>query len=98
MVTEGAYQSMFLVYETGVVVVDAPPTYAARLRQAISEITPKPITHVIYSHSHTDHIAGTKLLAGGPVIVAPRRRRRAWQHLYLALRENLNEVPSYAAF
>ena len=29
MVSEGAYQSMFLVYETGVVVVDAPPTYAA---------------------------------------------------------------------
>ena len=58
MVTENAYQSMFLVYETGVVVVDAPPTYSAHLRQAIAEVTDKPITHVIYSHSHTDHIAG----------------------------------------
>ncbi len=29
MITDNAYQSMFLVYETGVVVVDAPPSYAA---------------------------------------------------------------------
>ena len=29
MVTDNAYQSMFLVYESGVVVVDAPPSWAA---------------------------------------------------------------------
>ena len=61
MVSEGAYQSMFLVYETGVVVVDAPPTYAARLPAAIAEVTTNQITHIIYSHSHSDHIGG----AGG---------------------------------
>ena len=37
MVSEGAYQSMFLVYETGVVVVDVPPTYAARLPAAMTK-------------------------------------------------------------
>ena len=28
MITDGAYQSMFMTYENGVVVVDAPPSYA----------------------------------------------------------------------
>ena len=31
MVTENAYQSMFMVYETGVVVVDAPPSYSKHI-------------------------------------------------------------------
>jgi glyoxylase-like metal-dependent hydrolase (beta-lactamase superfamily II) len=76
MVTDNAYQSMFMVYESGVVVVDAPPSYAAKLKQAIAEVTPLPITHVIYSHSHTDHIGGAALLGGHPIIVAQEETRR----------------------
>ena len=70
MVTDNAYQSMLLLYDKGVVVIDAPPAYSARLPQAIAEVTSKPITHVIYSHSHIDHIGGTKALGGQPVIIA----------------------------
>jgi len=70
LVTDNAYQSMLLVYDEGVVVVDAPPAYSARLPQAIAEVTAKPITHVVYSHSHIDHIGGTKALGGRPVIIA----------------------------
>jgi glyoxylase-like metal-dependent hydrolase (beta-lactamase superfamily II) len=70
MITDNAYQSMFLVYDRGVVVIDAPPSYAVRIPQAIAEVTDKPITHVVYSHSHIDHIGGTKSLGGRPVIVA----------------------------
>lgn len=70
MVTDGVYQSMFLVYEDGVVVVDVPPGYASRIPKAIAEVSDKPITHVVYSHSHSDHIAGIKALGGNPVIVA----------------------------
>lgn len=76
MVTDNAYQSMFLVYETGVVVVDAPPGYSARLRQAIAGITDRPITHVIYSHSHTDHIGGVNDLGGRPVRIAHAETKR----------------------
>src|SRR5262245_46962722 len=47
MVTDNGYQSMFMVYETGVVVVDAPPSYAAKLKQAIAEVTNLPIAHII---------------------------------------------------
>jgi hypothetical protein len=47
MITDNAYQSMFLVYDGGVVVLDTPQAYAAKIRQAIAEVTDKPITHLI---------------------------------------------------
>ena len=70
MITDNAYQSMFLVYDRGVVVIDAPQPYAARIPQAIAEVSNKPITHIVYSHSHADHIGGAKALGGSPVIIA----------------------------
>jgi glyoxylase-like metal-dependent hydrolase (beta-lactamase superfamily II) len=70
MVTDNAYQSMFLVYDRGVVVIDAPPDYAAHILQAIAGVSDKPITHIVYSHSHIDHIAGAKALGGHPIIIA----------------------------
>ena len=60
MITDGAYQSMFMTYEEGVVVVDAPPSYASNIRTAVAEVTSKPITHLIYSHYHADHIGGAE--------------------------------------
>jgi glyoxylase-like metal-dependent hydrolase (beta-lactamase superfamily II) len=69
MITDNAYQSMFMVYETGVVVVDAPPAFAQQLPKAIAEVTSKPITHLIYSHSHIDHIGGTKSLNLGKSVI-----------------------------
>jgi glyoxylase-like metal-dependent hydrolase (beta-lactamase superfamily II) len=76
MVTDNIYQSMFLVYDKGVVVVDAPPNYAAKIPQAIAEVTRNPITHLIYSHSHADHIGGAKSLGGAPVIIAQEETLR----------------------
>lgn len=78
MVTENAYQSMFLVYETGVVVIDAPPTYSAHIRDAIAEVTKLPITHIVYSHVHADHIGGVTDLGLGsrPVIIAQEETKR----------------------
>jgi glyoxylase-like metal-dependent hydrolase (beta-lactamase superfamily II) len=76
MVTDGAYQSMFMTYEDGVVVVDVPPSYAAHIPEAIAEVTDKPITHVVYSHVHTDHIGGVKSLGGHPVIIAQAETNR----------------------
>ncbi|MGH8602548.1 MAG: MBL fold metallo-hydrolase [Gammaproteobacteria bacterium] len=79
MVTDNVYQSMFLVYERGVVVIDAPPRYAAHIPQAIAEVSDKPITHIIYSHFHEDHIGGTKSLGGHPVIIAQEETVRLLQ-------------------
>jgi len=76
MVTDNVYQSMILAYDSGVVVVDAPPSYASRLSQAIAEVSSKPVTHIIYSHSHADHIGGAKALGGNPAIIAHQETLR----------------------
>ena len=76
MITDGAYQSMFMTYEDGVVVVDAPPSYASSIRKAIDEVSDKPITHMIYSHAHSDHIGGAKSLGGQPIIIAHAETNR----------------------
>ena len=76
MITDNGYQSMFMVYERGVVVVDAPPSYAQYIPKGIAEVTDKPITHLIYSHSHNDHIGGAKSLGGHPIIIAQEETKR----------------------
>jgi glyoxylase-like metal-dependent hydrolase (beta-lactamase superfamily II) len=76
LVTDNAYQSMFMVYEKGVVVIDAPQSYAQYIPKAIREVTDKPITHLVYSHSHADHIGGAKTLGAKPVIVAQEETKR----------------------
>jgi glyoxylase-like metal-dependent hydrolase (beta-lactamase superfamily II) len=70
MVTDNVYQSMFMVYEAGVVVVDAPPFYSAKIPRAIAEVSDKSITHVVYTRSHRDHIGGARELGGSPIIIA----------------------------
>lgn len=62
MVTDGSYQALFLVSTEGVMMVDCPPTIGTKLLYAIGNITDQPITHLVYSHSHADHIGGAVLL------------------------------------
>ena len=58
-VTEGVYQSAFLKTGQGVVVFDAPPSFAHKLPDAIRQHAPnEPITHLVYSHGHADHVGG----------------------------------------
>jgi glyoxylase-like metal-dependent hydrolase (beta-lactamase superfamily II) len=76
MITDNVYQSMFMVYESGVVVVDAPPGYAAHIVDGIREVSDKPITHLVYSHSHADHIAGARALGKVPTIIAHEETKR----------------------
>ena len=64
MVTDGLYQSMFLVACDWVIVVDAPPTIGHKLLKAIRTVTDLPISHVVYSHAHADHIGAAYLLNG----------------------------------
>jgi glyoxylase-like metal-dependent hydrolase (beta-lactamase superfamily II) len=79
MITDNANQSMFLVYDKGVVVVDVPQSYAAKMKQAIAEVTDQPITHIIYSHAHKDHIGGAGSLGGTPIIIAHEETKKLLQ-------------------
>jgi len=76
MITDNGYQSMFMVYDKGVVVVDAPTSYAQYIPKAIADVTDKPVTHLIYSHSHNDHIGGARGLGGHPIIIAQEETKR----------------------
>ncbi len=60
-VTDGTYQAMFLTTGQGVIAVDAPPSIGKNLLKAIADVTSEPVTHVIYSHSHKDHIGAAGL-------------------------------------
>jgi glyoxylase-like metal-dependent hydrolase (beta-lactamase superfamily II) len=62
MITEGAYESVFVTTGKGVVLFDAPPSFARHLSQAVAETTGEPIVALVYSHMHVDHIGGAGLI------------------------------------
>ena len=68
MVTEGVYQILVLRTREGLVIADAPPNLGPHILQATEEIAPgAPITHLIYSHSHIDHIGfAAQIVATNP--------------------------------
>jgi glyoxylase-like metal-dependent hydrolase (beta-lactamase superfamily II) len=58
-VTDGGYQCAFVVCDDEVIAIDAPPSFGGFVTRAIRDVTSKPITHVVYSHYHGDHIGAT---------------------------------------
>ncbi|MDT7724845.1 MAG: hypothetical protein QOI21_1421 [Actinomycetota bacterium] len=69
-VTQGAYDTMFVATGNGVVVVDTPPLLGENMLRAIREVTDEPVTHVIYSHWHADHIGGAGIYGPDVTYVA----------------------------
>lgn len=68
----------FVVTPAGVVVIDAlgSPKLAQRLLAEIREHTDKPVTHVILTHYHADHIYGVQALkAAGAKVLAHQAAR-----------------------
>jgi glyoxylase-like metal-dependent hydrolase (beta-lactamase superfamily II) len=66
----------FVVTSTGVVVIDAlgSPELARELRAEIARVTPLPVTQVIVTHYHADHIYGLQVLKDeGASVVAHRQ-------------------------
>ncbi len=49
-----------IIGDDGIIIVDPGqmPVMASRVRKAFEEITDKPVTAIIYTHSHGDHING----------------------------------------
>ena len=62
----------FIVGMDGVIVFDAKmtPASAKEMLAAIAKITPKPVTHVILSHSDADHVNGLSAFPKGVTIIA----------------------------
>ena len=68
----GGGRSLWVEMEDSVVVFDPLNVSAATaLRESIGKATDKPVSHVIYSHEHYDHIRGAKIFKDeGATIIA----------------------------
>jgi glyoxylase-like metal-dependent hydrolase (beta-lactamase superfamily II) len=91
-VTDGSYNTIFLVTDEGVVAVDAPPSIGQNYLKAIAEVTDKPITHVIYSHAHLDHIGAAGIFPKNATYIA---HQATGSELLLAtsLASNISAIP-----
>jgi glyoxylase-like metal-dependent hydrolase (beta-lactamase superfamily II) len=91
-VTDGTYNTMFLVTDEGVVAVDAPPSIGQNYLKAIAEVTDKPITHVIYSHAHLDHIGAAGIFPKNATYIAQQDTAAALQRA-VSLIKNDSAIP-----
>jgi glyoxylase-like metal-dependent hydrolase (beta-lactamase superfamily II) len=62
LITDGGYQALFATTGQGVVLIDAPPSFARHIVRAVTDVTKEPIAKLVYSHNHVDHIAGAGLI------------------------------------
>src|SRR6266436_8761275 len=86
-VTDGDYHSAFLTTRDGVVLFDAPPTIGHNLRRAVDEIAAaegvsNTVTHLVYTHHHSDHAGASSLFGSNVVRIGHEETRR------LLLRDN----------
>jgi len=57
--TMTSYQSMFIVTDEGVILLDPiGPERAPSLKAAVASVTDQPVRYVVYCHDHADHISG----------------------------------------
>jgi glyoxylase-like metal-dependent hydrolase (beta-lactamase superfamily II) len=70
-ITDGGYQNAFVVCEDSVVAIDAPPSIGGEsVMRAIRDVTDKPVSHVIYTHYHGDHIGNADIYPPDAVRIA----------------------------
>jgi len=72
VIADGAYQSAFVTTGKGVILFDAPPSFAEHIVNAVADVTAEPIVQLVYSHVHLDHISGAH------IIVSRSQNSRSW--------------------
>jgi glyoxylase-like metal-dependent hydrolase (beta-lactamase superfamily II) len=86
-VTDGDYHSAFLTTRDGVVLFDAPPSIGHNLQRAVDEVAAaegmsNTVTHLVYTHHHSDHAGGSSLFGSTVARIGHEETRR------LLLRDN----------
>jgi glyoxylase-like metal-dependent hydrolase (beta-lactamase superfamily II) len=86
-VTDGDYHSAFLATRDGVVLFDAPPTLGHNLQRAVDEAAaaegvPGTVTHLVYTHHHSDHAGASSIFGSSVARIGHEECRR------LLLRDN----------
>jgi glyoxylase-like metal-dependent hydrolase (beta-lactamase superfamily II) len=92
-VTDGDYHSAFLTTPDGVVLFDAPPTLGHNLQRAVDDIAAaegasNKVTHLIYTHHHSDHAGASSIFGSNVVRIGHEECRR------LLLRDNDKAKPA----
>ena len=82
----GGPNSGVIIGNTGVIVIDAKgaPDTAKTMQAEIAKLTPKPVTHVIVTHSDGDHINGLAGFPDGLKIISHVNTKSEWQAVYLS--------------
>ncbi len=80
--SDTAYNTLFVVSDKGVIVVDPLPTLGEKYLQAIAEVTSQPVTHIVYSHEHLDHIGAASLFPASAHIIAQAETKHALDNLH----------------
>jgi glyoxylase-like metal-dependent hydrolase (beta-lactamase superfamily II) len=91
-VTDGSYNTMFLVTDKGVIAVDAPPSIGNNYLKDIAEVTDKPVTYVIYSHAHIDHIGAAGIFPKNATFIAQQETAAELQRAK-SVAKNASMVP-----
>jgi hypothetical protein len=91
-VSDGNYNVMFLVTDEGVVAIDAPPSLGEKYLKAIAEITDKPVSHVIYSHAHLDHIGAAGMFPMNATFISQQETANELQRA-MSVATNKSAVP-----
>ena len=91
-VTDGSYNTMFLVTDKGVVAIDAPPSIGKNYLKAIAEVTDKPVNYAIYSHAHIDHIGAAEIFPKNATFIAQQETAAELQRAK-SIAKNASMVP-----
>jgi glyoxylase-like metal-dependent hydrolase (beta-lactamase superfamily II) len=74
-VSSGWYDTMFVRTGNGIIAVDAPPALGENLLAAMEKVTDEPVTHVVYSHWHADHIGAAVVYGPDVKIIAHEKTK-----------------------
>nr|WP_201749113.1 MBL fold metallo-hydrolase [Micromonospora acroterricola] len=64
------YEAAFMLTGNGAIVIDAPPPLGENIFAAIESVSDEPVTHLIYSHWHSDHIGAASMFGPKVKIIA----------------------------
>lgn len=69
----------FIVGEASVAVIDpgGSPAIGRQLQDAVEAITPLPISHIVITHFHPDHLFGANQIGGNVIVIAHKNYSRA---------------------
>lgn len=88
--------STVIIGDRGAIVVDTGWTdeIGAQLKAEIAKLTDKPVTHVINTHHHGDHVLGNVVFSDAQIMSAEKCRELVEQtgHDWLAMVENMTGV------